>query len=686
MINFISHIITLGNASLLHHECTCCVFSERSAYTDYVPEVQHYALPLMITVISFIIPLLFTIVLHIDTKYSAKEFVRLFLTSCSSVCLYACILICFAVWFAFAMNQHCMLLAIALCISVTLLFCSAIWSFATALKFNNPQKLLDSILKKYKNRYVGLCANQQLKQFYSLNTHLFNYAIKKDINFLYTIQKEFIEKHLIVWNEKYRSTSYDKSTYEQYLYDLIVHVAIEYKENLDDVEISKILAILYFSLLDINRNVSTGQETYDALFQTLYLCINNNHESLINEFQRLMRYAYRELKNENKTDEACRLRIFMLVLNATLYGKGKLNCVNTAIQHNFDSEMFDINKVILPLTTAEALDVYFWITTVLWADKQYSYYTFVTSDFTSSNNITTLHQYLDSYFAYLALTHYRSGAENAAVKWCVNLDINSIRRGFKRLEYVKENVKNVINKSSFPDNLFASLETNTYQHIIDRFSSEATHPASYLQIVKQDITTKDIPSTLKNIATFEDRDIRNVMTGLISVPNLALIIPRSQLIPAYINYSNTRIGSRIIEHFTNVLADVYKSFERIEEQISVDQLSSRWLDYMCKDDYCFLSVGVAPRLTIHPVMGEFSSYFPSRCIIVIRRVDLPIIKWDSNQTNITSLEDLTTEGTNDNSTIQLPQCILKLDLHASISYNKSATIHVLKISNNKQSL
>ena len=49
--------------------------------TDYAPEIKVYAIPLVIAVLTIMLPLLFSIVVRIDEKYSTREFGKLFLTT-----------------------------------------------------------------------------------------------------------------------------------------------------------------------------------------------------------------------------------------------------------------------------------------------------------------------------------------------------------------------------------------------------------------------------------------------------------------------------------------------------------------------------------------------------------------------------------------------------------------------------
>lgn len=664
-------VVYTGNV----HLCMCHM--KCLTYSDFAPEIQHYALPFMIAMLSFIIPLLFTIVLHIDKKYSAKEFVRFFLRRTSSVLLCILVVVCFCL-LGFLISYYNKFLSISFCISVTLLFCSIIWSFFDALTFNNPQKLLDIILKQFK----GLTSDKKKEQFYSLSTHLFIYAIKKDINFLYDIEKDFVEKHLIVWRKKHNDLS-NQSIYDEKLLNLLIRIAREYKGCLDDGEISSLLAHLYFSLVDREAKIDIGQDTYNALFHALYICINNNHKSLINDFQRLMRYAYNVLKNQNRDIEACRLRLFMLVLNATLYGKEDLACVNDAILHNFDTVIIGDN-VILPITTVEAIDLYFWITSVLWDGKEYSYYVFVTSNFASNANITVLHKYIDSYFAYLALKLYREGCEKYPTEWCAyNLDIRQIQEGFKRLEVCRKDVIGVNNRYIVPEDLFSKLRENTNQYILEHISGLDIDVENYLCTLKNNVAILGFAAKLKNVVRFDYYDvIEEGINQIVVAQNIELEIPRSCLIPAFSNACSNGISNvsyKVFEHLVDYLADIYNSFEKVEEEISADRLHLRWLDFMCEDDYCFLSLGVnKSHLTIQPIMGKFSSYFPSQCVIVIRYVDLPIIKWNINHMNITSVKDIAFEKKEDH-TIQLPKSIITLDLQISINYKKSTKIHLLKI-------
>ena len=625
--------------------------------TDYSPVIKVFAIPLIIAVFTIMVPLVFAIVNKIDSKYSAKQFIKLFLTHWSVRSFGTCVLlsiVAIVVYAIFRIYVQEMCWSILLCTLAILLLVSAIATLFRAIQFNNAQKLLLEIFDRFKSNY------KKRAEFYSLCTHVIRYSIVSDITLLHDFVNKWVREIVPIL---------PPMMYPVELYNCLIDVAADYKEKEDDLEINDALAYLFASIVDISRNGRTDQKTYNALFHIMGVCIRNNHYTLINAFQRRMRFAYCEIRRneDDKREKSNRLQLFMLSLNALLYGKGSMECVEDAINKNYDAVIVG-DDIIIPSLSNNCLDLYLYLCEVLMDGRDYAYYFYVASDFTSFTNATLLHKYLAGYFVYLILRMHHSNLVNEDLVKSVYVKEYKIKEGFEAL------IRNA--KEEPYKKYIEELRQSYYICRNEIIKNESINIEEVERKISDQIERKRIYTTLSQIATgvptyMENAvDISNPIMKLTKVPRAAIVEKRmSQDCNFYEDYD---FGSRAIECIMDALADVYNTFERIEETIHSDEIRKRWLGFVSEYDYSFLTFNVNVPNRVIPFGKKFSSYFPPRCIIAISIPDLPYIEWNKS-CNIVSIKD--SESENNVS----PDVDMNINLSMNIHFKRKTKIYVLKV-------
>lgn len=627
--------------------------------TDYSPVIKVFAIPLIIAVFTIMVPLVFAIVNKIDSKYSAKQFIKLFLTHWSVISFGICVLLSIVAIVVYAILRTYVqeiYWSISLCTLALLLLVFAVATLFRAIQFNNAQKLLLEIFDRSKS---GKYSEKKFAEFYSLCTHIVHYAIVSDITLLHDFVNKFTQEHLSLL-----------PLYTEGLYNALIDIAADYKEKEDDLEINSALAYLFASLVDNSPYGVSNQNTYDALFQILGICNRNEHYSLINAFQRRMRYAYYAIRKEAKNDKqerANRLQLFVLTLNGLLYGKGSLECVEDAINKNYDAVIIGDDAIIPPLSN-NCLDLYLYLCEVLMDGKEYAYYFYVASDFTSFTNATLLHKYFAGYFAYLISRMHQSKLVSEDIVKSAYMKEYKIEKGFEALI---RNTKDESNKKYIEElkqsyyicrNEIIKNEKINIKEVEGKITDQVEHKRIYTTLFQ--IAT-GVPTYMEGAA-----DISNPIMELTKVPRAAIVEKRmSQDCNFYEDYD---FGSRTIECIMDALADVYNTFERIEETIHADEIKNRWLNLVSKYDYSFLTFNVNIPNRVIPFGKKFSSYFPSHCIIAISIPDLPYLEWNKS-CNIVSINDSESESG------VSPNVEMNINLNMNIHYKRKTKIYVLKV-------
>ena len=627
--------------------------------TDYTPIIKVFAIPLIIAVFTIMVPLVFSVVNRIDTKYSARQFIKLYLCHWTVVVFGTIALLCIFAIIAYAIYRMRMansLWSAFLCILAILLFGVAIATLYRAIQFNNSQKLLSEIfLKQESKRYSG----KKMADFYSLCTHIVHYAIVSDITLLHDFVNKWVAEHLP-----------KLPLFTEELYNALINVAADYKENEDDLEVNAALAFLFASLVDSSPHGLTNQKTYDALFQIIGICNRNKHYTLINAFQRRMRYAYYAINKEaqnNKLERSNRLQLFVLTLNGLLYGKGSMECVEDAIMNNYDTVVIG-NEIIIPQLSNNCLDLFLYLREVLMDGKDFAYYFYVASDFTSFSNATLLNRYFSGYFAYLITRMHISKLMPDDLVNSVYIYESKIEDSFDALirNAIDEPAQKLIKKQK--KSYWQCRNILVRKEIINIERLEA-------EIVKQ-LELKRIVAKLLGMATsvpiyMEDAEyISHPIMELNNVPRVALM---EEAISRSCNfYSKYDFGSRAIECVMDSLADVYNSFVRIEETIHKNDVNKKWLEFVSKYDYSFLTFFVNVPNRVIPHGKKFSSYFPSHSVIAISIPDLPYIEWKGDS-HVVSIADV------DSNINKSPMVNISVDLHMNIHYKRNTVIHVLNV-------
>lgn len=669
---------------------------------EFPPEVGIYAIPLSVAVFSIALPLIFNMIGRIDDKYNVQEFVHLYLKSCSLLSFIAfaiidilLIIIYLPLWH----SEYEYGLRIALCIASTALPITIFFALMTAIKFNNAQKLLSLIHKKYEShitaaRYIKLLNKETIKdkkiyvttsyfqQYYSLISHLICYAEVKNHAFLTDIYEQLYHD-IKLWKEYYKSHFAPQTTisYPKDLYDMMIYVSKGYKRNCDNGEINELLANLYASLFDYDGEtmLPADQNTYDALFQTLVICMANKHNTLINEFQRIIRLTYAR-KRIARIVDAKTLREFGLILNATLYGMGLKDCVNDAIKNNFDSGISAWQW--LPRSATESIDVFLWMDTEL--RKEWHNYVYTINNFTSSTNFSKLHQYFTQYFTYLALCQYYKGEEKYHLEYAGYYNKSNITTAFDILlpQYVDVALSELPKRkrSIIPANLFEEIKKNTYDYLFEEITTAPLNSKNCTEYIKKDIEGFDLPSHLRNLVTYNDIYIQSAFNEVV-LPDMNICkIERAALTDTYHSTYSNFISSRIYEQIIDALADIYCEFETIQETVSWKEVRNRVYHYVCSYDYSFLTIG--SRLfnilsSSQPLFRKFTRYFPQDCIILIAMKDLPYFDWNNARFRVTKVEDAKT--TKSIAQWSMPKVDVSVNMDIKIRYNKDTKIRVLKV-------
>ena len=634
----------------------------RSDGTDYDADIRVFAIPLIIAVVALMIPFIFSIITRIDSKYVARNFSALLTHQWQFITFFVIAGLCIATICLYAIfRKYTLALGwriVLVALSIFLLL-GAIAVLLHALKLNNPQKLLEYIFYKYNN---GLANNKGQKTFYSLCTQLTHYAIVNDITLLHNLVNIYAEKHIQT------IACYNIDTYNS-----IIDIAADYKEKEDDREVNSALSFSFASFVDCTSDGNTEQDTYNALLHVMYLCIRNKHYTLINDFQRRMRYAYYTISQNaqnNKNERLNRLRLFVIILNSLLYGNQCIKCVDDAISNNFDAVIIG-DATILPIMSNYCIDLYLYLKEVLLWGKEYEYYCFVASDFTSKTNITLLNKYFAGYFGYLIKKMHQYPLCEEDLNYSIHLRNDSIKFDFEAL------VKNA------PDG-----ETMTYIQEQQKSFTRCRAKVILARPINKELSEivfseriehKNLPLTFKGISTFDSIYMQNadglhhpiLKSGSIDRRFLQdeSLTNNEGLVPIY------DVGSPAIKCIMDDLADIYNSFEQIEEIVHKDNLHNRIMEFVCHYDYSFLTLGVNVSNQVKPFGEKFSNYFSSPCVIIISIPDLPYIEYTESQCTLDSINRIKT-GTN-----EIPQVSFEVDFHINIHYKRNTIIHVLKIDN-----
>lgn len=669
---------------------------------EFPPEVGIYAIPLSVAVFSIALPLIFNMIGRIDDKYNVQEFVHLYLKSCSLLSFIAfaiidilLIIIYLPLWH----SEYEYGLRIALCIASTALPITIFFALMTAIKFNNAQKLLSLIHKKYEShitaaRYIKLLNKETIKdkkiyvttsyfqQYYSLISHLICYAEVKNHAFLTDIYEQLYHD-IKLWKEYYKSHFDPQTTisYPKDLYDMMIYVSKGYKRNCDNGEINELLANLYASLFDYDGEtmLPADQNTYDALFQTLVICMANKHNTLINEFQRIIRLTYAR-KRIARIVDAKTLREFGLILNATLYGMGLKDCVNDAIKNNFDSGISAWQW--LPRSATESIDVFLWMDTE--PRKEWHNYVYTINNFTSSTNYSKLHQYFTQYFTYLALYQYYKGEEKYHIEYAGFYNKSTLMTVFDMSlpRYFGVALMELprFKRSIIPAKLFEEIKKNTYEFLFNEIAEAQLDEKNYTEYIKKDLEDFNLYYHLENLMTYNDiylqRDYDEIVLSTLDICN----IERAALTDTYHSIYSNFVSSRIYEQVIDAVADIYSKFEIILEEVSWKNVLYRVYHYVCSYDYSYLTIG--GRLcnilrSSQPLFRKFTNYFPQNSIIFVAKRDLPYFDWNNARFQVTNVEDISISK--NITQWSMPKVNISIDIKINIRYNKDIKIHVLKV-------
>lgn len=193
-------------ASLLNH-----ISEYGIGYSDALSNVS---IPLIVALFAFGFPLLFTVMMHINSKYESEEVSRLF--ECLTVykAFWRTSIFCVLYLLAFAVatlltsgNAHCWFL---LCFDYSSVIVAAVYAFCilsfadTCIKMNNPAKLLrivvDSYSKELKHRHLSMWKlillrtrrifsnndNDRWKKFFLQREQYRNLSVRHYVNDLYS--------------------------------------------------------------------------------------------------------------------------------------------------------------------------------------------------------------------------------------------------------------------------------------------------------------------------------------------------------------------------------------------------------------------------------------------------------------------------------------------------------------------
>lgn len=676
--------------------------------TDYASEVKVFALPIIIAVVGFMIPLLFSVAVRIDEKYAAREFKNMFLRCYPLLVFYVLAPLNIITYFAYAhlrlINESVELgLRVTLCTLATFLLIDAFLGLKKALDFCNEKSLLLYVKKRFLSKYdftsdykrllssisndkqelendksIYAQENSDLQRFYSLLTHLICYAFEKNIAFLYDIRNVLIE-HLKTWKQGFLALNTKGTTdilYYTDVYELICYISSAYKKHKSDPEINAIFANIFISLLDTTGKGQTNQNTYNALYQALVSCVNNEHDSLINDFQKGLRTIYLFKKKNGSKEDTNALLIFAIILNATLYSKKRIECVDNAIDNNFDAVIIG-DAVILPLTARECLQLYLYMMNL--PHEKLRSYVYTLSNFTSSSNYSQLHQALTEYFAYLTIRQYRENEENYSLD---NVEFYSYEEIKEKLDWINRSMDNIMAFSPKTrlkishQYLISCMWDNTYKAKVEYILNAPIELHICKQIITQSINQKDLFNFFKNVVTFEDSPLDNEKDECKKIShwgscqiNRACILAKDNIMLEDFDF-----GSRIIEHFAESIANIYNLFEREEEFVCRSQLFYRVTQYFKQYDCSFITIGMrAPRFGSYIGSHSFTKLFPLQSIIVIQHKDMPRIEWNPDNLSILSIKDCEMREN------EMPKIELEIDLGARIMFNKNTKIRVLRV-------
>lgn len=669
---------------------------------EFPPEIGIYAIPLSVAVFSIALPLIFNMIGRIDDKYNVQDFVRLYLKSCSllSFIVFAIVDILLIVLYLLLWHsEYEYYLRIALCAAATLLPITIFFALMTAIRFNNARNLLYWINRRYGSHITAakyeklltreadgekkpFVTNADFRQYYSLISHLICYAESKNPAFLTDIYEQLYQD-IKLWKDYYKKNHDTQRAipYPNDLYNMMVYVSTGYKRSCDNGEINELLANLFAALFDYDGEIllPTDQNTYNALFQAIVICMENKHNSLINEFQRVTRLVYFQ-KRKAKTVDLITMREFGLILNATLYGMGLKDCVDDAIKNNFDSGISAWQW--LPRSTTECIDVFLWMDTE--PRKEWHSYVYTINNFTSSTNLSKLHQYFTQYFTYLALCQYYKGEEKYHLEYAGYYNKSNITTAFDILlpQYVDVALSELPKRkrSIIPANLFEEIKKNTYDYLFEEITTAPLNSKNCTEYIKKDIEGFDLPSHLRNLVTHNDIYIQSAFNEVV-LPDMNICkIERAALTDTYHSIYSNFISSRIYEQIIDALADIYCEFETIQEIVSWKEVRNRVYHYVCSYDYSFLTIG--SRLfnilsSSQPLFRKFTRYFPQDCIILIAMKDLPYFDWNNARFRVTKVEDAKT--TKSIAQWSMPKVDVSVNMDIKIRYNKDTKIRVLKV-------
>ena len=673
--------------------------------TDYAPEVRIYAIPLVIAVLTIMFPLLFAIVVRLDEKYSTREFGKLFLTTKPLWVFYISTGLCLLFVLLYAIlrtSSHAaeLSLRVLLCISATMSLLGVFSCLIKALEFSNPNRLLDYIVDKYNQqinaqRYENLLQNakdeDQRKtifdhfgeQYYSLFKHLTCYAITKQPALLYDIRQYFVS-YLSLWKSYFIDTPLESHEipYPMGLYTTLEYIVSAYKKNADDAEINTILANSLSNLFDETGQLASPQETYNLLFHIGITAASNGHEGLINEFQRWLRYIYLQKINNNTADRNS-LRNFAIILNATLYCTNHKECADNAIANNFDAVIIG-DQVILPLTARDCIWRY--LKMINHFDRTWHSYINIMLGHDNNGDVTILHKYLTQYFAYLLVRQYHLGEEQHGVIDCIFV-IENINEHICNLQKeVEEVMKNPLKTalSISPTDFFRGILNHTYEETFDEILSLPLQNESCRQIFLQTVDVQRVVSRFKDVISSNDVYVNRDTFYEVPLWESGVIERATLLTKDNYRLRENSFESRITEHFSNAIAEVYSRFKREEEVVELKDLKQRMLYFICKYDYKFLTLGLGDNnifgLKSRMVGLGFSKYFPYKSLIVIPFTSLPYVECNTDEISIDSLTEINTpKGSYVDKNWIYPQVEIKVNLHTKVFYNPMHTIHVLKI-------
>lgn len=640
-----------------------------------LPEsLKAFVIPVVIMIVSIMVPLLFNIITRIGNKYQVDGFIRLFFDKYMvKIFGVLCLLCVVLVNIAFVIqSEHtipifyqylCCILAILLIFSSGCVMC-------LATKFDSSRKLFEIIKKQ-----------EKVSQF-ELYTDLAIYAEKnQEVKLFEDIMNYYIED---ARKKRQSSNTYTDEDYKK-LYDIFALNSLEKNEAIDER-----LALIIYGLLDFESDHMLDDTMRTSIYQYILASLNNQRYVTIQSALRYFRAYYNHMSQRYQQDsqqtkyrdECQQIEVLYFAVLAVTITKGGIECIEDAINHNFDAGL--LANRILPVTFGEILSKFISINKNLGLYKKYAPYL---SPAWISGDVTAISRALDVLFAYL-LVRLKNINYDSICKYEGITYLDAQTDLFRRLEYglgeLKHQYLHLSELNIVEDTYFQTMAEDIINANAEYFISQQKSTKYFDNFLNKNFPHNWLLERAIGVCTNSTfRHENHIM-----VPKWNDKEELSAFISDELYYHNHKVDvySRLYERIINTTAEVYTKFKQEKYSIHKNKMQEELAKILGNDEYTLLYIGWCPkspimRYNIQKCYFDFCKKFPMETILAIKKSETPVIEIGEKPIKIILGDVHFPTEDNDKS---YPTIDIELQPNIKIKYSNKSILKVIQIKEDKE--